>query len=115
MAEGLTISLLVTLIGMGLVFAAIVLFWVMMSALMRLMDRRAGATSVQVDAGEEQVAASDERSLRRRAAVAAVAVAVAQRGADDQPQPFPLPPAVVVTTWQAVMRSRLHGQRGGIR
>lgn len=113
MAEGLTLSLLITLVGMGLVFAAIVLFWLLMSALVRLAAGRSGQAEVQSEAVARDDAA-DERELKRRAAGVAVAVALA-RQARTEAQPFPMPPTVLVTAWQAVNRSRLHGQRGPVR
>ena len=107
MAEDLTNSLLITLVGMGLVFAAIVLFWLLMSALVRL-----GAGSSSQAVGEPE--AVGERELKQRAAAVAVAVALA-RHTEAEVQPLRMPPPVVVTTWQAVNRSRLHGQRGPVR
>ena len=111
MAENLTTALWITLVGMGLVFGAIVLFWGTMACLVRLVGGRAAA---QVP-GPEQ-AEGDEAILdrRRRVALAAVSVALALER-EAGPKPFPLPPPVVVNTWQSVNRARLHGQRGGSR
>jgi hypothetical protein len=104
MAENLTIALWITLVGMGLVFGAIVLFWATMTLLARLMASRPA-----VEQAEEDEMTQDRR---RRAALAAVSVALAL-AAEAGPKPFPLPPPVVVNTWQSVNRARLHGQRGG--
>ena len=106
MAENLTIALWLTLVGMGLVFGAIVLFWATMTLLACLMAGRSA-----LEQAEEDKTAQDRR---RRAALAAVSVALAL-AAEAGPKPFPLPPPVVVNTWQSVNRARLHGQRGGSR
>jgi Na+-transporting methylmalonyl-CoA/oxaloacetate decarboxylase gamma subunit len=109
-SDTLTTALVITLIGMSLVFGAILLFWALMSALVRLTGERATAVAdAEVDAGP-----AAERALKERAALVAVAVALACE-AGEGPQPFPLPPTALVSTWQAVMRSRLLGQRGDVR
>ncbi len=104
--DNLSLSLQITVIGMGLVFAAILLLWGMMAALVRLTPDRAEAGS---EAEPEAPAAEQER--KRRAAAAAVAVALAQ--ADTTlPHEFPEPPTAIVSAWQAVQRSRQLSQRG---
>jgi Na+-transporting methylmalonyl-CoA/oxaloacetate decarboxylase gamma subunit len=106
MTENLFTALQITLIGMSLVFGAIVLFWGLMSALVRL----------AADARERP--AEDERRLKQRAAVAAVAVALMEaqaRAAAGQPNVPPLPPTALVSAWQAVMRANQLSQRGPVR
>jgi Na+-transporting methylmalonyl-CoA/oxaloacetate decarboxylase gamma subunit len=106
-------ALFITLAGMGLVFAAILLFWGVMSLMMRLITGSGGEEpAVEVGAGLADEAAGLE--LRRRAALAAVAVALALE-AEDRPRLFPLPPPVLVNTWQSVMRARHLARRGDIR
>lgn len=96
--------LLISLIGMGLVFGAIVLFW----ALIRLLVGLAGDGQ---SAMREPAAATEEREMKRLAAATAVSVALAERDALSEPQPFPLPPTALVSTWQAVLRARQLAQR----
>jgi Na+-transporting methylmalonyl-CoA/oxaloacetate decarboxylase gamma subunit len=103
----LTTALLITLVGMGLVFGAILLFWLFMSVLVRF----AGRGSETADAGPQEAAPGDEDELRQRAAMAAVSAALAL-ASEEGPKPFPLPPTALVSTWQAVMRSKQLGQRG---
>jgi Na+-transporting methylmalonyl-CoA/oxaloacetate decarboxylase gamma subunit len=103
MIDNLTTALEITVVGMALVFGAIILLWLVMLALVRLT-----ADSVETSIP----AAEDERELKRRAALAAVAVALARERSDEQPQPFPLPPTAIVTAWQAVQRGRLLSQKG---
>jgi Na+-transporting methylmalonyl-CoA/oxaloacetate decarboxylase gamma subunit len=110
MADTLTTALLITLMGMGLVFGSILLFWALMSALVRVTADRSPARG---EARPEEPAIA-ERALKERAALAAVAVALA-REAEAGPQPFPLPPTALVSTWQAVLRAKQLGQRGAVR
>ena len=116
----LTNALFITLAGMGLVFAAILVFWGVMSLMMRLIagrDRAADAepgVEASREASPDPAAESAGLELQRRAALAAVAVALALE-ADDRPRPFPLPPPVLVNTWQSVMRARHLARRGDLR
>ena len=107
----MTVSLLITVVGMALVFGAIVLFWLVMLVLVRATGNRIPAP---VEGGEGSQAEAMDQELRRKAVSVAVAVALASEFR-DQPKPFPLPPTALVSTWQAVMRSKLIGQRGAMR
>lgn len=104
MAENLADSLEITVIGMSLVFAAILLLWGLMSLLVRL--------TAEDDEVSEPVANPDEMELKRRAAVAAVMVALARDADTQQPHAFPLPPTAAVSAWQAVQRSRQLSEKG---
>lgn len=101
--SGLSTVLEITLIGMTLVFGAIVVLWGVMAALMRLT-----ADHAVVEARSE----ASERERKRRAAVAAVAVALAREAHHAEPHEFPLPPTAIVSAWQAVQRGRLLSQKG---
>ena len=103
MVENLTTALEITVLGMALVFGAIMLLWGMMELLMRLTAERAEI---------EQQARDDEYELKRRAAATAVAIALAHQQDQSQPHAFPLPPTAIVTAWQAVQRGRLLSQKG---
>jgi Na+-transporting methylmalonyl-CoA/oxaloacetate decarboxylase gamma subunit len=105
MAENLADSLEITLIGMSLVFAAILLLWGVMSLLVRL-------TAEEEKTSEEPVASPDEMEIKRRAAVAAVMVALAREMDTQQPHAFPLPPTAMVSAWQSVQRSRQLSEKG---
>jgi Na+-transporting methylmalonyl-CoA/oxaloacetate decarboxylase gamma subunit len=109
------LALQLTLVGMGLVFAALLLFALSIVLLVRL-GRHRGAP-VRTAVGEHHGGGDAvETELRRRAAAVAVAVALAaesQRG--KGPQPFPMPPTALVSAWQAVMRANQLGRRGAIR
>jgi Na+-transporting methylmalonyl-CoA/oxaloacetate decarboxylase gamma subunit len=101
MSEPIVIALQITVAGMGLVFAAILLLWLLMSLLVRFTSRRAQMEDVE----------SAERDRRQRAAAAAVAAALSER-AGTRPRLFPLPPTALVSAWQAVSRAN-HLKRGG--
>ena len=108
MTETLSLALQLTLIGMSLVFGAIVLLWLVMLLLVQLTAEREPGADAPI------LAAGDERELQQRAAAAAVAIALAQAG-DATSRPFPLPPTAFVSAWQAVTRSNKLRQRGPLR
>lgn len=107
MPANLTHALLITLIGMSLVFAALVVLWGAMAFLMRVLSEKPRASA-------EQDAAFQESELRRKAAIAAVAVAMAREAETDLHE-FPLPPTAFVSAWQAVMRGNITRKRGNVR
>jgi hypothetical protein len=49
------------------------------------------------------------------ATAAAVAVALAMKAEENAIRAYPLPPRVVVSAWQAVLRSNTHSTRGKVR
>jgi Na+-transporting methylmalonyl-CoA/oxaloacetate decarboxylase gamma subunit len=102
MTPELSIALQITLIGMGLVFGAILLLWLVMSLLMRLTAERPHETQRSLVREMEQ---------RQRAAAAAVSLALVQQ-AMDEPHEFPLPPTALVSAWQSVMRTRMLNKKG---
>lgn len=112
MNTDLSYALLITLIGMSLVFGAIILLWGLMALLVRLSaddDKSAPATDWDEDSRD-----AAEGRLKQQAAAAAVAVALS-RSQEAQAHHFPLPPTAIVSAWQAVMRAQQFRQRGPIR
>jgi Na+-transporting methylmalonyl-CoA/oxaloacetate decarboxylase gamma subunit len=107
MFENLVLSLKITLIGMSMVFGAIMLIW----GLMTLLVRFAGKSTP--DASDESTLTELERE--RLAAVAAVMVALAQQADSMQLHEFPLPPTALVSPWQAIMRTRILNKRGRVK
>jgi Na+-transporting methylmalonyl-CoA/oxaloacetate decarboxylase gamma subunit len=108
--DNLSLSLQITLIGMGLVFGAIILLWIMMAVLVRLTpDREAGKEPTDEAAAIEP--STTDRAVKQRAAIAAVAVAIAHE-ATPRIHEFPLPATPIVSAWQAVQRSRQLSQHG---
>jgi Na+-transporting methylmalonyl-CoA/oxaloacetate decarboxylase gamma subunit len=121
MIDDVSTALLITLLGMGLVFGAIVLFWMFMSGLVRLAEGQPDGEGIEreaaaVDAAVMARLAGREADLRRRAALAAALAALAAaEEAEAGPGHFPLPPTALVSSWQAVLRARQLAERGSRR
>jgi Na+-transporting methylmalonyl-CoA/oxaloacetate decarboxylase gamma subunit len=105
MLENLSNALIITVVGMSLVFGSILLLWAVMALLVRLTADRSEIVA-------EETASSDE--LKQRAAAVAVAAALSQRNS-FAPHEFPLPPTPLVTAWQAVKRSQMLNRRRQLR
>ena len=104
MLETISTSLQITVIGMGLVFGAILLLWGVMALLVRL------AKDPLPPEREDE----DAENQKFQAAIAAVGVALAQLDSAE-PHEFPLPPTALVSTWQVVMRTKILSKRGPVR
>ena len=107
MADQFSNALLITLIGMGLVFSVILLIWGLMALLVRLVR---DPLKEELDTDDQSL----DEELKHRAAVAAVTAALAHESSFE-PHEFPLPPTALVSAWQAVMRSRILHRRGPVR
>lgn len=98
----IVIALQITALGMGLVFAAIILLWWMMALLTRVLPEKQISTSVSDSA---EPAPISESGVKARAAAAAVAIALA----DDQStytHPLSVPPTAIVSAWQLGRRTQ---------
>jgi Na+-transporting methylmalonyl-CoA/oxaloacetate decarboxylase gamma subunit len=113
MTSAISLTLQITLVGMGLVFGAIIFLWCVIALLMRATAER----KPTVDVSEEMLAYSyeaiEEREQKRRAALAAVAVVLAIE--KHTPHEFPLPPTALVSAWQAVMRGSNIRSKGSVK
>jgi Na+-transporting methylmalonyl-CoA/oxaloacetate decarboxylase gamma subunit len=105
MSDSLLLAIQISILGMGLVFAAIFLLWGVIALLVRLTSK---------PTKQEARFSAEEAERKRRAAVAAITVALAQE-LDTQPHEFPLPPTALVSAWQAVMRGNILKRRGSAR
>ena len=120
MSQEMAVAVAIAIVGMGLVFAAILVIWLFISLLMRWSAKTEGKSD-QTEAAPGTAAdrtppeAGAEAALRQQAALAAVAVALALHETESRPQPFPVPPTALVSTWQAVRRAHQFGQRRGVR
>lgn len=105
MTEDLINSLIVTAVGMGITFAAIIVLWWMM----------AGLTAIPVkeenDSESLEPAEADDGHLRARAAAAAVAIALGEQELSSA-HPLPTPPTALVSAWQLGTRSRQLYEKG---
>ncbi|MBK8988583.1 MAG: OadG family protein [Chloroflexi bacterium] len=109
MSDDLLIAGQIAIVGMGLVFASILLLWLVMSLLVH------GTADRQAE--ETQTADSDQAvglERKRQAAATAVAIALALE-TDAKPHILPTPPTPLVSAWQAVMRSSILEKRGSVR
>ena len=110
MTTDLQLAIQITLVGMGLVFAAILLLWGFMALLVRLAPER---PQQSIPEPQDNRQANTER--KHRAAAIAVAIALAQLEEVNEPHEFPIPPTALVSAWQAVMRTSMLSKRGPTR
>jgi len=106
MTQQLFLVLQITVIGMGLVFAALLLLQVFMSLLVRFTSEN--------QANNEQTDAAEDKDLKQRAAVIAVSIALEEEQ-ENKPKEFPLPPTALVSAWQVVRRANILNKRGPTR
>ena len=104
----LTQPLWITLLGMGLVFTALILLAGLMSFMTHFMRDKETATD------SPKAAPVSEADEAARAAAAAVSIALAQQG-QTTARPLPLPPTALVSAWQLGMRTRQMAQKGEMR
>lgn len=109
--SGLSLSLQITLIGMGLVFGAILVLWGMMVLLTALIREPKETPAEVSQPAEKAEAPSALVGLKARAAAAAVALALAEQSTSTA-HPLTVPPPVLVSAWQLGMRTRQMTQKG---
>lgn len=103
--NNITLALQITGIGMGLVFGAILVLWLMMILLTALTaDRKSASDS----AGAGSVRETD---LLAQAAAVGVALAIAEQQLSSA-HPLKDPPTAIVSAWQLGMRTRNLTQKG---
>ena len=105
----LLLSLQITALGMGLVFGAILLLWLMM-VLLTLFT----ADKAPVPASDVESAPSSQTDSKLRAAVIAVAMALAEQEGSSA-HPLPDPPTAIVSAWQLGMRTSQRSEKGNFR
>ena len=110
--NNLTIALEITALGMGLVFAAIILLWWLMALLTNLMAEKdtwsASGVTESNSIGSKPVI---DRDLKAQAAAVAVAIALAEEQTSHAPI-LSTPPTAIVSAWQLGMRTRQFYQKG---
>ena len=102
--NNLILALEITVVGMGLVFAALILIWWMMALLTRFTAEKEAPASGTASAAPE----IDEKA---QAAALAVVIAMAEHQL-SQAHPLQDPPTAIVSAWQLGMRSRQLSQKG---
>ena len=110
--NNMLIALQITALGMGLVFAAIILLWWMMNLLTAITARKETPSSSGISVSDSARAApvmdSDHKA---QAAAVAVALALAEQQASTA-RPLTEPPTTIVSAWQLGMRTRQMYQKG---
>ena len=112
-------ALIITAIGMGLVFIAIIALWGLMELMVRVTARYAtGEETAESEEGAEETEAAVEfaaesvdglSELKRKAAAAAVVLALAQE--EEQPVYAQMSSYTSGSAWQAVSRGGQLNQR----
>ena len=103
--SNLMIALEITLVGMGLVCAALTLLWGVMALLTTITEARESGSHPA-----ESVSVMDNNDKARVAAVA-VALTLAQRQAASA-RPLSDSPTAIVSAWQLGMRTKQLSQKG---
>ncbi|RPJ18014.1 MAG: sodium pump decarboxylase subunit gamma [Chloroflexi bacterium] len=114
--NSMRIALEITALGMGLVFAAIILLWWMMNLLTFITADKDTSQAPGADPVPDLAKPAPAIDSESKALAAAVAVAVAL--ADQQAaraHPFSDPPTAIVSAWQLGTRTRQLYQNGPIR
>lgn len=105
MISTLILALQITAIGMGLVFGAILILWLMMVLLTALTkDRKSASDSAQTGPVHET-------EFLAQAAAVGVALAMAEQQLSSA-HPLADPPTAIVSAWQLGMRTRQMTQKG---
>ena len=94
-----TLSLQITALGMGLVFGAILLLWLMMVVLTALTADKEPASDLA------ETATSTQADSKLQVALLAVAMALANQDISSA-HPLEQPPTAIVSAWQLGMRTR---------
>ena len=102
-------ALQITALGMGLVFGAILLLWLMMILLTYFTADKEPAS---LPAPEP--ASVSTSGFKAQAAAIAVAIALAEQG-QSTAHPLPEPPTAIVSAWQLGMRTSQRSQKGNFR
>ena len=106
------VALQITALGMGLVFAAIILLWWMMAALTNFMAEKEASSSLSANESDSaKVAPVMGSDLKAQAAAVAVAMALAEQQS-SQAQSLSMPPTAIVSAWQLGMRTRQMSEKG---
>ena len=114
MTNDLILSLQITALGMGLVFGAILLLWLMM-VILTLLTAEKESPEDEVPASDSLVADSvSETGYKLQAAAVAVAIALAEQELSSA-HPLPEPPTAIVSAWQLGMRTSQRSEKGNFR
>jgi Na+-transporting methylmalonyl-CoA/oxaloacetate decarboxylase gamma subunit len=104
MSANILLALQITLVGMGIVFAAIIVLWLTMALLTKLTaDKETASSPPKSDSAQET-------STLAQAAAIGVAMAMAEQQLSSA-HPLKEPPTMIVSAWQLGMRTRQMTQK----
>jgi Na+-transporting methylmalonyl-CoA/oxaloacetate decarboxylase gamma subunit len=110
--SNMLIALEITALGMGLVFATILLLWWMIHALTSVTaEKDSPSRPEEPDSIVTDSASTIDGELKAQAAAVAVAIALAEQQASAA-HPLSIPPTAMVSAWQLGMRTRQMYQKG---
>jgi Na+-transporting methylmalonyl-CoA/oxaloacetate decarboxylase gamma subunit len=113
--NNMLLALEITALGMGLVFAAIILLWWMMSLLTAITaEKDVPSKHNATVSGSKNSAPVMDVNFKAQAAAIAVAIALAEQQASSA-HLLSEPPTAIVSAWQLGMRTRQLYQKGPIR
>jgi Na+-transporting methylmalonyl-CoA/oxaloacetate decarboxylase gamma subunit len=98
--NNMLLALQITALGMGLVFGAIILLWLMMTLLTAFTADKDASTSDSCKLDPDM-----DNESKTRAAALAVAIALAEQQASSA-RPLSQPPTAIVSAWTLGMRTR---------
>ena len=103
--NNIVIALEITALGMGLVFAMIILLWWLMILLASITSEKEAAS------GSAELAPPADNDIKAKAAAVAVAIAFAEQQA-SLAHPLSDPPPAMVSAWQLGTRTRQLYEKG---
>jgi Na+-transporting methylmalonyl-CoA/oxaloacetate decarboxylase gamma subunit len=105
MNSNLLLSLEITALGMGLVFGAIMLLWLMMILLTAFTGDKESPEEEKNASDSPKVDSPPPADSKLQVALFAVAMALAEQG-QTSAHPLEHPPTALVSAWQLGMRTR---------
>jgi len=109
--NNMVIALEITALGMGLVFAAIILLWWMMDLLTLITEDKKPTLAEEPVPDSRQAATVIDSDIKAKAAAVAVAIALAEQQV-CLGHPLPEAQTPIVSPWQLGMRTRQLYQKG---
>jgi Na+-transporting methylmalonyl-CoA/oxaloacetate decarboxylase gamma subunit len=106
-------ALVITVIGVGLIFAVLFVLWGLMAALVRFTAPRAQVAPPPAAAPAQYEAADALHAARRHAAIVGVAVALALEAERAATAPLLQPAQGAISPWQATIRGNALSRRAG--
>ena len=109
--SNMVIALEITALGMGLVFAAIILLWWMMDLLTLVTADKEQPSDAESVSDASKAAPVMDSDIKAKIVAVVVAIALAEQEAYPT-HSLPEPPTAIVSAWQLGMRTRHLYQKG---